>query len=171
MNLSVYVDSLRHQLAIAADAGGDPARELAQRLTAPLESAARLVLLDALSDAADEITRELAPGTVEVRFRGGDPEFVVTPSPGEAAFDDIAPLSGPGEASGILAGEGDDGGTARLNLRLPETLKQKIDEAARAEGLSLNAWLLRAAAAALNPERHPQQRNLRGGDRYTGWVR
>jgi uncharacterized protein (DUF1778 family) len=57
-----------------------------------------------------------------------------------------------------------------LNLRLPETLKQRVEEAATAEGLSLNAWLLRAAAAALSPERRPQQMNLRGGDRYTGWV-
>jgi hypothetical protein len=169
MNLSVYVESLRHHLAVAADAGGDAARELAERLTAPLDSAARLVLLEALSDAADEITRELAPGTVEVRLRGGDPEFVVTPSPEEAAFDEIAP-PGRRDTSLIATGAGDDGGTARLNLRLPETLKQRVEEAATAEGLSLNAWLLRAAAAALSPERRPQQMNLRGGDRYTGWV-
>jgi hypothetical protein len=169
MNLSVYVESLRHQLAVAAEAGGEAARELAERLTAPLESAARLVLLEALSAAADEITRELAPGTVEVRLRGGDPEFVVTPSPEETAFDDIAPLEGR-DTSLFASGESDDGGTARLNLRLPETLKQRIEEAATAESLSLNAWLLRAAAAALSPERRRQQMNLRGGDRYTGWV-
>ena len=169
MNLAIYVESLRHQLAVAADAGGDAARELAERLTAPLESAARLVLLEALSAAADEITRDLAPGTVEVRLRGGDPEFVVTPSPEEAAFDDIAPVDRR-DTSLIATGGSDDGGTARLNLRLPETLKQRIEEAANADGLSLNAWLLRAAAEALSPERHPQQRNLRGGDQYTGWV-
>jgi hypothetical protein len=168
MNLSVYVESLRHQLAIAAEAGGEEARELAERLTAPLESAARLVLLEALSAAADEITRELAPGTVEVRLRGGDPEFVVTPSPEEAAFDDIAPVDR--RDTGLIATGANDGGTARLNLRLPETLKQRIEEAANAEGLSLNAWLLRSAAEALSPERHPQQRNLRGGDQFTGWV-
>ncbi|MGK5556585.1 hypothetical protein ACSNOI_33740, partial [Actinomadura kijaniata] len=77
MNLSSYVESLRRELAVAAAAGGDEARALAERLAAPLDSTARLVLLEALSDAADEITRELVPGSVEVRLRGRDPEFVV----------------------------------------------------------------------------------------------
>jgi hypothetical protein len=54
---------------------------LARRSTAALESAVRLMLLDALSAAADEITLELAPGSVEVRLRAGDPDFVVTPAP------------------------------------------------------------------------------------------
>ena len=62
MDLTQYVENLRRELAIAADAGGEDARALAERLTAPLESAIRLMLLDALSAAADEITRELAPG-------------------------------------------------------------------------------------------------------------
>ena len=64
-----YVENLRRELAVAADAGGEEARALAERLTAPLESAVRLMLLDALSAAADEITRELAPGSVELRLR------------------------------------------------------------------------------------------------------
>ncbi|MFI5100819.1 MAG: hypothetical protein ACHQE5_09960, partial [Actinomycetes bacterium] len=64
MDLTPYVESLREELAVAAEAGGDEARALAERLTAPLESAARLALLEALSEAAGEITRELAPGSV-----------------------------------------------------------------------------------------------------------
>src|SRR5512133_3893285 len=64
MDLTQYVENLRRELAVAADAGGEDARALAERLTAPLESAIRLMLLDALSAAADEITRELAPGSV-----------------------------------------------------------------------------------------------------------
>src|SRR6187200_2703074 len=85
MDLNPYVENLRHELAVAAEAGGDEARALAERLTAPLESAVRLTLLDALSAAADEITRELAPGSVELRLRSGEPEFVVTPSPADEA--------------------------------------------------------------------------------------
>src|SRR3954471_7575739 len=77
MDLSPYVETLRRDLARAADAGGAEARALAERLTAALDPAARLALLDALSSAADEITRELAPGSVEVRLRSGEPEFVV----------------------------------------------------------------------------------------------
>src|ERR1700732_5621963 len=78
MDLQPYVDAVRHELHVAAAAGGEDAAELADRLTAPLESALRLALLDALSGASGEITRELAPGSVEVRLRGRDPEFVVS---------------------------------------------------------------------------------------------
>jgi hypothetical protein len=185
MNLSIYVDSLRHHLAVAADAGGDDARALAERLTAPLESATRMILLEVLTAAADEITRELAPGTVEVRLRGRDPSFVVTPPPSEAAFDDEGPtrrtrltagavsLDARAEPAQTPPAEGEDGGMSRLNLRLPDALKLRIEEAARQEGLSLNTWLLRAAAAALESDSHARlfQRSPRGSQRYTGWVR
>jgi len=176
MNLSLYVDSLRHQLALAADAGGDDARALAERLTAPLESAARLVLLEALTAAADEITRELAPGAVEVRLRGREPSFVVTSAPGEDVFDEVGVGSGLGDKMTSVSGttEHGDGGMSRLNLRLSDALKARIEEAARLEGLSLNAWLVRAAAAALGPDsrdRLSQRRSPRGGQSYTGWVR
>src|SRR3954452_19782557 len=80
MNLMPYVARLQRDLAVAAAAGGEDARELAERLAAPLEAATRLVLLDALSAAAGEITSELAPGSVDLRLRAGDPEFVVTPA-------------------------------------------------------------------------------------------
>ncbi|MFB9488564.1 hypothetical protein ACFFR7_15025, partial [Nonomuraea dietziae] len=82
MHLSPYIDGLRRELALAAEAGGEETRALAERLSATIESAARLALLEALSAAADEITRELAPGSVDVRLRGRDPQFVVTlPTP------------------------------------------------------------------------------------------
>ena len=83
MDLTPYVENLRRELAVAADAGGEDARALAERLTAPLDSAMRLMLLDALSAAADEITRELAPGSVELRLRAGEPDFVVTAAPAD----------------------------------------------------------------------------------------
>src|SRR4051794_41794000 len=87
MDLTQYVENLRRELAIAAGAGGDDARALAERLTAPLEPAVRLMLLDALAAAAEEITRGLAPGSVAPRLRACEPEFGVmpppTPDPGE----------------------------------------------------------------------------------------
>ena len=83
MDLTAYVARLREELAGAAELGGTDARALAERLTAPMESAFRLALLDALSAAADEITRDLAPGSVELRLRGGEPGFVVTPPPSD----------------------------------------------------------------------------------------
>ena len=87
MNLEPYVSALQHDLAVAAEAGGPEARDLAERLTAPLDSAVRLALLDALSAAAGEITRDLAPGSVDLRLRGREPSFVVTPPPAEPARD------------------------------------------------------------------------------------
>jgi hypothetical protein len=169
MDLTRYVDDLRHELAVAADAGGDDARALAERLTAPLESAVRLMLLDALSAAADEVTRELAPGSVELRLRSGEPEFVVQPPADEA--ETIEPATGPPAPPA----DADDGATARINLRLPEQLKAGIEQAAARERLSVNAWMVRAAAAALAPDdgrgRRSRSRGGPGGQRYTGWVR
>jgi len=166
MDLTQYVENVRRDLAVAADAGGEDARALAERLSAPLESAIRLMLLDALSAAADEITRELAPGSVELRLRSGEPDFVVTPAPAdepvEPAPDEPAPA--PLEA--------DEAATARINLRLPKQLKAGIEQAASRERLSVNSWLVRAAAAALaRDDRRPPQRGGRIGQGYTGWVR
>jgi hypothetical protein len=166
MDLTQYVEKLRRELAVAADAGGEDTRALAERLTAPLESATRLMLLDALSAAADEITREIAPGSVELRLRAGEPDFVVTPAPGD---DTLEPTP---DAPGLAPPESDEGATARINLRLPDRLKTGIEQAAGRERLSVNAWLVRVAAAALaHDDRRPPQRGGRIGQGYTGWVR
>ena len=169
MDLTPHVENLRRELAVAADAGGEDARALAERLTAPLESALRLMLLDALSTAADEITRELAPGSVELRLRAGEPEFVVTPAPVDEP-DESAP-----DARPTLAPPDGEGATARINLRLPEQLKAGVEQAAGRERLSVNAWLVRAVANALargdEPDRRERPRGGRIGQSYTGWVR
>ncbi|HEU5158194.1 MAG TPA: hypothetical protein VFU43_14445 [Streptosporangiaceae bacterium] len=182
MELTPYVDRLRGELAVAAEAGGDDARALAERLTRPLDAATRLVLMEALSAAADEITSDLAPGAVEVRLRGRDPAFVVTPPPPEEPFDEApAPPGGlPGAAAEAdEGGEGGEGRTSRITLRLPEHLKPRIDEAATRAGLSVNAWLVRVVSAALAPD-DPGRSTGPGpgrpdgaplGRRYTGWVR
>jgi hypothetical protein len=167
MELSPYVERLRNELLVAADAGGQDARALAERLTAPLDSATRLVLLEAMSAAADEITRELAPGSVEVRLRGQNPSFVMTPAPGEEAFEGATLSRSPVSA---IKTEGDEGGTSRINLRLPDSLKLRAEEAAEKEGLSLNAWLVRAVAAALASDGTGRS-SPRGRQSYTGWVR
>ena len=175
MDLTPYVESLREELAVAAEAGGDEARALAERLTAPLESAARLALLEALSEAAGEITRELAPGSVDLRLRGREPSFVVTPPPVERELDEKGFDTSEAALLGrLVRAEGDDATMTRINLRLTQDVKERVEEAAREAGLSVNAWLVRAAAAALgaaDSSPRPPQRSPRGGDRYTGWVR
>ncbi|MFF3943160.1 toxin-antitoxin system HicB family antitoxin [Streptomyces phaeofaciens] len=174
MDLTPYVDTLRRELAAAAETGGDEARELAARLTAPLESATRLAMLNVLSAAMDEITRELAPGSVDVRLRGLDPDFVVTPPPfyGGAPAEPAAsaePLAAPAP----VPADGDDGGTARVNLRLPASLKVRAEEAATHEGLSVNAWLVRTVSAAVDGGTRPRtpEKSRNVGQSFTGWVR
>ncbi len=171
MDLTPYVETLRRELAVAAEAGGEDARSLAERLIAPLESSVRLTLLNALSTAADEITRDLAPGSVELRLRGHEPSFVVTPPPADNPFEgsDTSALGVP-----PVTAEAEEGAMARINLRLAEHLKARVEAAAGQTGLSVNAWLVRAAAAALetdDPSRLSDRRAARSGERYTGWVR
>lgn len=169
MDLDPYITNFRHEFGMAAEAGGEDARALADRLTTALESAARLALLEALSAAADEITRDLAPGSVHVRLRGREPTFVVTPPPAESPTEpDTSTV-----ALAPSATDGDEGATARINFRLSESLKNRIEEAAGSAGLSANSWLVRAAVAALDSAdagRAPA-RAVRGGQRFTGWVR
>jgi HicB family len=167
MDLTRYVETLRRELTVAAEAGGDEARALAERLTAALEPATRLMLLDALSAAADEITRELAPGSVEVRLRGGDPDFVVTPPATHEPAEPPEPPAAPPPP------DPDDAATARINLRLPEHIKAAAEQAAARERLSVNAWLVRVVAAAVAGDgaSGPRQRSGRVGESFTGWVR
>src|SRR5687767_4928456 len=142
MDLSPYVDQLRRELIATAEVGGDEARALAERLTAPLEASLRLALLSALSTAAEEITSQLAPGAVDVRLRGGDIGFVVSgPAlPPDDVHDRSGPVpaDAPGTGAGPAAGpDTDDGGTARITLRVPEQLKSRIEDAAAREGFSV----------------------------------
>jgi hypothetical protein len=161
MDLQPYVDGVRHELSVAAAAGGPDAEALAERLTAPLESAIRLALLEALSEAADQITRDLAPGSVEVRLRGRDPEFTLS-----SAVEELP------DGPAVVASESeDDGGTWRVTLRLPENLRAGVDTAARADGLSVNAWLVRAAAAALGWSKSARRSRSTSDKSYSGWVR
>jgi predicted transcriptional regulator len=165
MELAPYVNDLQRQLVDAAANGAEDTRAVAERLAIGLDAATRLVLLDVLSAAVGEITRDLAPGSVDVRLRGREVEFVVTqPSP-ETDGDGAVVAS-------VVTGDLDDASTSRTTLRLPDALKARVDEAAAADGLSVNTWLVRAVAAALQPkERRSAQRTLRTGDNFAGWAR
>ena len=181
MNLEPYVESIHRQLEVAAEAHGDDARALAERLLAPLDSAMRLTVQDALAAAAEEITLELAPGSVEVRLRGREPEFVVNLPTYESSGEDITDErdfpSNAWRRAGTRprpVGDGDEATVSRVNLRLPDDLKARAEQAAASQGLSLNAWLVRVVAAAVDradagPRGEP--RNPQGAQRYTGWAR
>jgi hypothetical protein len=161
MELEQYVSDLRRQLVDAAENGAEDTRAVAERLAAGLDAAARLVLLDVLSAAIGEITRDLAPGSVDMRLRGREIEFVVT-----------QPNTEPDADERPAAVDLDDPSTSRTTLRLPDALKARVDEAAADDGLSVNTWLVRAIAGALQPkQRRSVQRTLRRGDNFAGWAR
>jgi len=162
MELGQYVSDLQRQVVDAAANGAEGTRAVAERLAAGLDAATRLVLLDALSDAVGEITRDLAPGSVDMRLRGREIEFVVTqPNTEPDADERSAPTV-----------DLDDASTSRTTLRLPDALKARVDEAAADDGLSINTWLVRAIADALQPkQRRSAQRTLRTGDNFAGWAR
>ena len=162
MELGPYVSDLRRQLVDAAENGAQDTRVVAERLAGGLDAATRLVLLDVLSAAVDEITRDLAPGSVDLRLRGREIDFVVV-QPHTEPDSDERPTA---------TVDLDDTSTSRTTLRLPDALKARVDEAAAADGLSVNTWLVRAVAAALQPkQRRSAQRTLRTGDNFAGWAR
>lgn len=135
MDLSPYVEALRRDVAGAAAVGGADVARAAELVADALGPALRLVLLDLLADAASDVTAALAGPVVDVRLRGREPELVVSfPQQSE-------PASPPPPT--------EDEGTSRLTLRLPETLKARAEQAAAADGVSVNSWLVRAVSRAL----------------------
>ena len=112
MELTSYVERLRGDLTAAAAAGGPEAQAAAERLALALDPATRMVLLEALSQAADEITGALDQEAVDVRMNGREPEFVVT------RLESAAPPAPPAPPEPPAAPEPEDGTTSRITLRL-----------------------------------------------------
>ncbi|QSB05525.1 hypothetical protein [Natronoglycomyces albus] len=163
MDITEYVDRLRQQFETRAEVFGGEADELTEKLLEPLAASIQLTLLDALSEAAEEISGEMAPDYVELRIRQGQLGFAVTRT-------DSAPL--PQSQTAPPALPIDEGETARLNLRMSDKFKTRLEEAARTDGLSLNAWLLQAAASRLSQSgsRSASTTSHNGPQRFTGWV-
>jgi hypothetical protein len=163
MDLSDYVEALRGSLTTAAAAAGDQARETARLLADTMEPAVRLVVIDALAAMAAEVTAALDGDLVDIRVRGRNPEVVVVPAHHAEAEE-------PPPAPDDLDDADDDGSVARISLRLPDALKTRAERAAATDGLSLNAWLVRAVAAGLREPRTPPPSG-RGPRRYSGFAR
>lgn len=140
MDLAPYIDSLRTDLSRAADAAGPEARAHAERLVLALDPAVRMALMEALSDAAAEITQQLRAEAVEVRLKGREPQFVVSAT--QATQD--APTD-----SGDEDEDDEESGTvARVTVRIPESLKTRAEESAADRGQSLNTWIVAAIRRA-----------------------
>ena len=175
MDITPYVDSLRRDLLAAAEAAGPEMREAAERLTFALDPAARLAMMEAVSQAAAEITAEMPSGGVDVRLSGRDLDFVVhgaaAPTPEETA-----------PATPAVDETEDDGTVARVTLRIPEAVKTRAEELAARSGHSLNTWLVNAVRAATRENAVTVDIDLSslplGGDpfggkrgrRMSGWI-
>jgi hypothetical protein len=130
MNLTIVLDGLQQDLQRLSELGDERSAQIAERLGEALGSNLRLKLLDLLSQVAVELSSKLPSGHVEVRLAGQEPELVFVDAPGESA----------GMAGEELS--------ARISLRLPESLKTAVEKSADREGISTNAWLVRAIARA-----------------------
>jgi HicB-like protein involved in pilus formation len=148
MNLTIVLDGLRDDLQGMGELGDERSAQIARRLADALSSSLRLKVFDLLGQAALELSSKLPSGHVEVRLAGQEPELV---------FVDDAPGDAPGSAGEELS--------ARITLRLPDSLKASVERAADREGISTNAWLLRAIARAT--ESRPAQVT---GKRLTGYA-
>jgi hypothetical protein len=139
MQLDPHVSRVRDQLIAAAALGDDRTREIADALTTAAIPAVRLALLAAVSEMADEATAALLDhaGSPAVAVRIDDSKVAVDVRAASAPDD-----SAPGRHEGGDA-------SARISLRLTDSLKADIDTAAERDGVSVNTWLVRVAGAAL----------------------
>jgi hypothetical protein len=149
MDLSKYVSQLREDLASAAAAGDEETRRTAALLGAAIEPSARLALMNALSDLAAEVTAALHDHVVDVRLDGRDVRVVVSADPdAEPATEE--PAASPFGGFGGFGGGGDAGDISRITLRLVEQIKGQAEQAAAAQGVSLNSWVAQAVQGALS---------------------
>jgi hypothetical protein len=166
MDLTEYTEMLQREVASVTRFGGEEVARTAEMLADALDSSVRLTLLEVLSAAAAEITTRLDGSVIDVRLAGGEPEFVVTTPPAEPEAAPPGPAApGPGDAADDMT---------RITLRLSGPLKAKVDAAAEAAGLSVNAWLVRAVSSALDAPGGGSPRTQRGpgiGSRFTGYAR
>jgi hypothetical protein len=179
MDITPYVESLRSSLVSAADSAGEETRQAAERLGFALESSVRLAIMEAVSQAAAEITAEMPNGGVDVRLNGRDLDFLV-----HVAAPAAPPVPPPPPAPEDV----EDGNLARITLRIPESVKTKAEERAADAGQSLNTWLVNVVRAATREgainvdidlsslpffgggDPFEGGRGRRGGKRMSGWL-
>jgi len=138
MEITPYVENLRASFVSTAASAGEETRQAAERLGFALDSSARLAIMEAVSQAAAEITAEMPNGGVDVRLNGRDLDFLVhvtAPTP---------PAPPPPPAPEDV----EDGNLSRITLRIPESVKTKAEERAAEAGQSLNTWLVNIVRAA-----------------------
>lgn len=148
MQMAPYVQALQEDLARAASLAGDEAaQEAGRRLAQALEPSLQLRLFDLLGEIALSLNSQV-PGRVEVRLAGREPEVVYVEE----------------QEAEPAAATGDDALTARITLRLSDSLKAQIEVAAARDSLSVNSWIVRTLARGL------ETRSVRAGRRLSGYA-
>lgn len=143
MELSPYIAALRENLTAAAAAGDEQTRATARVLAATIEPAARLAIMNALSDLAAEVTVALDDRIVDVRLNGQDVQVVVSGTAGEHEQPAGPPPPPPPSPEGA-------GDISRITVRIMEEIKARAEEAAAAQGVSLNSFIAQAVQGALS---------------------
>jgi HicB family len=151
MQTAQFIEALQSDLRELAQLGGEELVQAAHRMEGAVKQSATLRLIDALTQVALEVSSQLPNGHLDVRLAGQDPELVYVEEEGEEPQAQAA----------------EDGLTARITLRLPESLKVTLEAAAEAEGVSVNTWLVRALARSVSSG---GGRAVRSGKRITGYA-
>ena len=176
MDISQYVSRLAEDLVSAASAGDEQTQRIAARLGTAIEPAARLAVMNALADLAAEVTAALGDRTVDVRLDGRDVRVVVSPDSPPDPHPQAEPQPDRGPRPGFrgFGPGGDAGDISRITLRLVEQIKGQAEQAAAAQGVSLNSWVASAVQGALSGHAPDSARGGRRADhegrRLRGWV-
>ena len=150
MQIDGYIQALREDLVRVASLGDETTSRAAELLAVAIEASLARRLQDVLAEAALELNAQLDAAHVEVRIAGRDPELVLV------------------REDGSISEPVDEAFSARITLRLPESLKQRVESAAAREGGSVNTWLVQALQRAVEPRR-PSSSGSR--NRLTGYGR
>ena len=150
MQIDGYIQALREDLVRVAALGDETTSRAAELLSVAIEASLARRLQDVLAEAALELNAQLDAAHVEVRIAGRDPELVLV------------------REDGSISEPVDEAFSARITLRLPESLKQRVESAAAREGASVNTWLVQALQRAVEPRRSSSSGSR---NRLTGYGR
>lgn len=153
MHLERHLEAVKAGVQNAAALADEHSQDIARRLGDALESSVRLAMIESLSEAATEISADLAPGSVEFRLAGGEPQFIVTAPPTEAPIPAAEPTTTDQEPEPAWTPSDGDEEQVRVTLRLPASVKAQVDERADADGVSTNTWLLQLVLKELGRRR------------------
>ena len=135
MQIDGLIQALREDLVRVAALGDEKTSRAADLLSVAIEASLGRRIQDALAEAALELNDQLESAHVELRVAGRDLQLVLV------------------REDGTVREQADEAFSARITLRLPESLKQRVESAAAREGASVNTWLVQALQRAVEPRR------------------